>query len=92
MTIRGVNVFDCSGGSARLSLGFPMIQSPHPLQRMIRSARYNISGAMVSPRALATFRLMTNSILLFTSTGISAGSAPLRILSTRRAAGRPDSY
>ena len=60
--------------------------------RMTRSARYNTSGAIVSFRALATFRLIANSIFGFASTGISAGSSPLRILSTRRAAWRPDSY
>jgi hypothetical protein len=35
-------------------------------------------------------RLTTNSMLLFTSTGISRGFVPLRILSTRRADCRPD--
>ena len=45
------------------------------IQRMTRSARYNTSGAIVSPRAFATCRLMTNSIFGFTSTEISADVA-----------------
>jgi hypothetical protein len=58
-------------------------------QRTSRSAWYSTTGAIVSPRALATFRLMTNSIFEFVSTGSSAGFVPLKILSTRRAACRP---
>src|SRR5215471_12545737 len=61
-------------------------------QRITRFARYSASGVILMPAAFATFRLMTNSILLFVSTGISPGLMPFKILSTRRAAMRPDSY
>jgi hypothetical protein len=39
-------------------------------------------GGMVSPRVWAVARLMTNSNLVGFSIGMSAGLAPLRILST----------
>src|SRR5262249_40898695 len=40
------------------------------------------NGGIVRPRALAVFRLMTNSNFMGCSTGRSSGLAPLRILST----------
>ena len=49
---------------------------------MIRSARRSIDWGIVSPSALAVFRLITNSNLVGCSTGRSAGLAPFRILST----------
>jgi hypothetical protein len=62
---------------------------PH---RMSRSARNNASGGIVRPSFLAVFKLRTNSIFEYTSTGSSAEFAPLRILSTRRAVCLPLSY
>src|SRR5207245_10084044 len=46
------------------------------------SARPNTDGGIVSPRALAVFKLMTSSNFVGCSMGKSAGFAPLRILST----------
>lgn len=46
------------------------------------------SCGMVSPSTLAALRFMTKSNLVGSSTGISAGFAPFRILSTWRAACR----
>src|ERR1700730_18583459 len=46
------------------------------------SARSRSDGGIVSPRALAVLRLMTNSNFVGCSTGRSPGLAPLRILST----------
>src|SRR5712692_4319537 len=70
---------------------FPLIsRTAERPQRTSRSAWYSTTGSIVSPRALAAFRLMTNSIFEFVSTGISAGFVPLRILSTRRAACLPE--
>ena len=66
-----------------VSLPFSFQGSYHLTTRL---ARYSMDGAIVSPRASAVFRLMANSMFGFASTGISAGSSPLRILSTRRAA------
>jgi len=45
---------------------------------------------MVRPSAVAVFRLMMNFNFVLTSTGISLGAVPLRILSTRRAACHPE--
>src|SRR5262249_11898365 len=45
------------------------------------SARIITTGGIVRPRALAVFRLITNSNLVGCSTGRSAGLVPLRILS-----------
>jgi hypothetical protein len=71
----------------------PLIPGPAGRhQRISRLAWNSITGSIVSPRALATFKLMTNSIFAFVSTGICAGFVPLRILSTRRAACRPEAY
>src|SRR4029450_10967990 len=39
--------------------------------RITRFARDNISGAILIPDALATFRLMTSSIFWFTSGGVT---------------------
>ncbi len=50
--------------------------------RITSSARISTDWGIVRPRALAVFRLMTNSNLVGCSTGRSAGLAPLRILST----------
>jgi len=68
-----------------LSLG-THASSPH--YSITSSARASSDGGMVRPRALAVFRLMTNSNLVGRSTGRSAGLAPLRILSTNDAARR----
>jgi hypothetical protein len=46
------------------------------------SARASIDGGIVRPSALAVLRLITSSSLMGCSTGMSAGLAPLRILST----------
>ena len=54
---------------------------------MTRSAPFKRSGGMVKPRALAALRLITNSRRVMSSKGMSAGLAPLRILSI--AAGTP---
>jgi hypothetical protein len=53
-----------------------------------RSARSSSDCGIVRPRALAVFKLMTNSNLLGCSIGRSPGFAPLRILSTKVAARR----
>jgi hypothetical protein len=52
------------------------------------SARANTDCGMLSPSALAVFRLMTNSNVVGCSIGRSRGLAPLRILSTYEAARR----
>ncbi len=52
------------------------------------SARASSDGGMLSPRALAVFRLITSSNFVGCSTGMSPGFAPLRILSTYVAACR----
>src|SRR4029450_11464718 len=52
------------------------------------SARSRIDCGMVSPRALAVFRLMISSNLVGCSMGRSPGFAPFRILSTWVAACR----
>ena len=49
---------------------------------IISSARTKMDCGIVSPRALAVFRLITSSNLVGCSTGRSPGLAPLRILST----------
>src|SRR5262249_38211040 len=49
------------------------------------SARCCKNHGTSSPSAFAVFRLMTSSNLVDCSTGRSAGSAPLRILSTKTA-------
>src|SRR5262245_54356576 len=46
------------------------------------SARASSVGGMSSPSVLAVLRLMTSSNLVGCSTGMSAGFAPRRILST----------
>ena len=51
-------------------------------QSTIRSARSSTDGGIVRPRALAVLRLMTSSNFVGSSTGRSAGFAPLRIRST----------
>src|SRR6516165_7881038 len=52
------------------------------------SARSRTASGILSPSALAVVRLMTKSNLVGCSTGMSAGFAPRRILSTRSAARR----
>src|SRR5262245_58545505 len=54
----------------------------HALYSMTWSARPSTDCGIVRPRALAVFRLITNSNFVACSTGRSAGFAPLRILST----------
>ena len=55
---------------------------------MIRSAHVSILSGIFTPISLAVLRLMTNSNFFGSSTGSSAGFAPLRILSTTYAARR----
>jgi hypothetical protein len=55
---------------------------------IISSARSKIDCGISMPRVFAVLRLMVNSNLLGSSTGRSAGFAPLRILSTYVAARR----
>jgi hypothetical protein len=50
--------------------------------RITSSARERSVGGMVTPRVLAVFRLMTSSNFMGSSTGKSAGLAPLRMRST----------
>src|SRR6516225_3211274 len=57
-------------------------EEPASSHSMISSARARIDGGIVSPSALAVFRLMTSSNLVGCWTGRSAGLAPFRILST----------
>jgi hypothetical protein len=52
---------------------------------MTWSARSRNDCGIVNPSAFAVFRLTTRSNLVGCSTGISAGLAPLRILSTNYA-------
>src|SRR5262249_40071611 len=69
--------------------GTQMPQGGHPPHHSITSsARANNDSGIVSPIALAVVRLMTRSNLVGCSTGISAGFAPLKILSTRSPARR----
>ena len=55
---------------------------------MTRSARASTFGGIVTPICLAVLRLTRNSNFVGCSTGMSAGLAPLRILSTKSAARR----
>jgi hypothetical protein len=58
-------------------------ETPGPRRHSITSsARNRIEYGIVSPSALAVFRLTTSSNLVGCSIGRSAGLAPLRILST----------
>ena len=57
-------------------------------QRIISSAWKRRVGGIVRLRAWAVFRLMTSSNVVGSSTGRSAGLAPLKILSTYAAARR----
>ena len=59
-----------------------------PLHSITSSARASSVGGTSSPSAFAVLRLMTSSNVLGCSTGISAGFAPRRILSTTSAARR----
>src|SRR5215472_11526132 len=59
-----------------------------PLHSITSSARSRTASGILSPSALAVVRLMTKSNLVGCSTGMSAGFAPRRILSTRSAARR----
>src|SRR5262249_36143171 len=58
------------------------------LHSITSSARSRTASGILSPSALAVVRLMTKSNLVGCSTGMSAGFAPRRILSTRSAARR----
>ena len=57
-----------------------------PSHLMTRSANISMSGGMVTPISLAVFRLITSLNCVGSSTGSSAGFAPLKILSTTYAA------
>ena len=59
-----------------------------PRHSITSSARSRTASGILSPSALAVVRLMTKSNLVGCSTGMSAGFAPRRILSTRSAARR----
>src|SRR5258705_506260 len=59
-----------------------------PLHSITSSARASSDGGKMRPSALAVVRLMMRSNLVGCSTGISAGVAPRRILSTYSAARR----
>src|ERR1700730_16447280 len=54
----------------------------HATYSMTSSASASNDGASVQPIALATLRLITNSNLVGSCTGSSAGLSPLRIRST----------
>src|SRR5215510_695263 len=70
-------------------LGTLMPQGGHPPYHSITSsARASSVSGTVRPSALAVLTLMTSSNVLGCSTGISAGFAPRRILSTNSAARR----
>src|SRR5262249_10905759 len=58
------------------------------LHSITSSARPSSVGAMLIPRALAVVRLMMRSNLVGCSTGMSAGFAPRKILSTNSPARR----
>src|SRR5262249_42822439 len=59
-----------------------------PLHSITSSARASNADGTVRPSALAVTRLMTRSNLVGCSTGMSAGFAPRRILSTNSAVRR----
>src|SRR5262249_20100535 len=59
-----------------------------PFHSITSSARSSNDSGIVTPRALAVVRLTTRSNLVGCSTGMSAGFAPRRILSTKSAARR----
>jgi hypothetical protein len=59
-----------------------------PAYLITSSARSRRDGGIVIPRALAVWRLMTNSNFVGCSTGRSAGLVPFRSLSTYVAARR----
>src|SRR5215469_11469035 len=61
------------------------IAPPHPITS---SAPARTAGGIVRPSAFAVLRLTVRSNLWGGSTGIAAGLAPLRILSTKPAARR----
>src|SRR5690242_19063021 len=52
------------------------------LHSMTRSARFSISAGTVTPSSRAVWRLITSWCFEKTSIAVSAGFAPLRILST----------
>jgi len=58
------------------------------LYSITRSARSRVADETVTPSALAVFMLITKSNIVGRSTGMSAGLAPLRILSTKTGARR----
>src|SRR6266702_8616927 len=57
-------------------------QRPRHLHSMTRSARFSISAGTVTPSSRAVLRLITSWCFEKTSIAVSAGFAPLRILST----------
>src|SRR5712691_1286957 len=59
---------------------------------MTLSARSRLDRDTCRPSRLAVLRLTTNSIRSGSSTGISAGGVPVRILWASRAAWRPCAY
>src|SRR5580704_8649511 len=59
-----------------------------PPHSITSSAINNVDWGMVSPSALAVFRLITNSYLVGVCTGKSDGFSPLRMRSTYDAAPR----
>src|SRR5947209_16922469 len=72
--------------SIRQQFGTQMPQGGHPPHHSITSsAGASKIGGTSKPKALAVFRLTTNSNLVPCCTGRSAGFAPLRILSTKLA-------
>src|SRR5207245_10920445 len=70
--------------SIRQQFGTQMPQGGHPPHHSITSsARASTLAGTLRPSALAVVRLMTRSNLVGCATGISAGFAPRKILSTR---------
>src|SRR6266702_6609807 len=57
-------------------------QRPRHRHSMTRSARFSISAGTVTPSSRAVLRLITSWCFEKTSIAVSAGFAPLRILST----------
>src|SRR5262249_46353359 len=77
------------GQMQKLSAGkFHFCQSLSRLHSINSSARSKNASGIFSPMAFAVVRLMTRSNLVGCSTGMSAGFAPRRILSTKSPARR----
>jgi|SoiMetStandDraft_2_1073263.scaffolds.fasta_scaffold561479_1 hypothetical protein len=71
-----------------ISFMLPVLSCLMLVYRITLSALASTFGEIVSPKALAVLRLITNSNFMGCSTGSSAGLAPLRILSAYVAARR----